>query len=280
MLDDASMFIDAVRAGGVRALARQRGVPRSTVSRALARLEATLGVTLVARSTGKLRLTEAGEEGFERLAAAVDEARGLLEDLGTSGREVRGLLRVTSTPIVSDLLARAMAAFLEQHPAARVELLASSEKLDLEATRVDVALRAGPPPDSDRFTARRCGTVTLGFFASPRWLKKHGPVENIDALSDLLVTQRSGASWMLGGESKRVTARVHADDIELVQALCERGAGIARLSTTRAAPAVRDGRLVPVLEAAWLKAELHLVYRLKPQEKVKAFVAACLGALG
>lgn len=279
MLDDVSLFIDAVRAGGVRALARQRGVPRSTVSRALSRLERQLGVTLVARTTGRMRLTEAGEESFEKLAAALDEARGLLEELGASGREVRGLLRVTSTPIVGDLLSRAVAAFVDQHPLARVELLPSSEKLDLEAARVDVAARAGPPPDSDRFTARRWGTVTLGLFASPKWLKKNGPVDNIDGLKDLLLTQRSGGTWVVGGETRRVNARVHAESLELLQLLCERGAGIARLPATMAASAVREGRLVRVLEQAWLEAPVHLVYRLKAPEKVKAFVATCLGVV-
>lgn len=278
MLDDASLFIDAVRAGGVRALARQRGVPRSTVSRALNRLETTLGVTLVARASGRLKLTQAGEESFDRLAAAVDEARAMLDELGASGREVRGLLRVTSTPIVGELLPKAIAAYLEAHPGARVELLPSSEKLDLEAQRVDVALRAGPPPDSDRFTARRCGKVSLGFFASPRWLKAHGPVASLDAVEDLLVTQRAGGTWLLGNEARRVTARVHADDLSLLQQLCERGLGIARLPLTQAAVAVREGRLAAVLETASLEADVHLVYRVKPPAKVKAFVAACVAA--
>ncbi len=276
MLDDASLFIDAVRAGGVRALARQRGVPRSTVSRALTRLEAALGVTLVARTTGRMRLTQAGEESFERLAAAVDEARGVLGELGAEGREVRGLLRVTATPVVTEtLLPQVLAAFLEQHPLVRVEVLPSSEKLDLEATRVDLAIRAGPPPDSDRFTARRWKTVQLGFFASPKYLRRH-KVESVDDAADLLVTQRAGASWTIAGETRRVVGRVHADEPRLLMALCERGAGVARLPVRLAAEAVREGRLEPVLEPAWLSAELQLVYRLKPPERVKAFVAACL----
>jgi len=276
VLDDASLFIDAVRAGGVRALARERGVPRSTVSRALSRLEAALGVTLVARTTGRMKLTQAGEESFERLAAAVDEARGVLGELGASGREVRGLLRVTATPVVSEaLLPQVLAAFLEAHPLVRVEVLPSSERLDLEASRVDVAIRAGAPPDSDRFTARRWASLQLGFYASSKYLRGR-KIESVDALTDLLVTQRAAASWLLGGESRRVTGRVHADDLRLLMALCERGVGIARLPVKLAAPAVREGRLEPVLEPAWLSAELQLVYRLKPPERVKAFVAACL----
>lgn len=52
--------------------------------------------------------------------------------------------------------------------------------------------------------------------------------------TSLLVTQRAGATWLLGGESRRVAARVHADSVGLLQALCERGAGIARLQVKQA----------------------------------------------
>ena len=189
---------------------------------------------------------------------------------------MRGLLRVTATPVVTELLLpRVLAGFLEQHPQVRVEVVPSSDKLDLEASRVDVAIRAGAPPNSDKFTARRWTSVQLGFFASPKYLRRRS-VDSVDDLTELLVTQPAGGSWVLAGESRRVAGRVHADDARLLLALCERGAGVARLPVKLAADAVRDGRLQPVLEPAWIKAELQLVYRLKPPERVKAFVAACL----
>ena len=285
-LDDVTLLVDAVRAGGVRALARQRGVPRSTVSRGIARLEASLGLTLITRNTARLQLTEAGEGCFDRLAAAVDEARDAVTELSSTGREVRGLLRLTTTPIFADLLLPDLvAAFLERHPKARVEVVPSPDKLDLEAQRVDVAVRAGALPDSDRLAARRLGSVTLGFFASPGYLARRGPVRTLEELlaQDLLVTQRQNAVWLVqtdhGRESLRVTGRVHAENNEFLRHLCERGAGIARLPTYQVSEQVSAGALVPVLESAWLTADLNLLYLLKGPARAKAFVAVCADVL-
>jgi DNA-binding transcriptional LysR family regulator len=281
-LDDAALFVDAVRAGGVRALARQRGIPRSTVSRALTRLEETLGLTLVSRRTARLTLTEAGERSFDRLAAAVDDAREALLEAGASRREVTGLLRISTTPNFADvLLPELVARFLERHPKASVEVVPASQKVDLELDRIDVAIRAGALPDSEQLTARKLGTLTLGFYASGEYLQRRGTPATLAELlqHDLVVTHRTNASWLVNVNGKpqtvRVSARAHAENNEFLRQLCLRGVGIARLPTWQAEEDVREGALVPVLESAWLTADLHVLHALKSPARAKAFVAVC-----
>lgn len=281
-LDDAALFVDAVRAGGVRALARQRGVPRSTVSRALTRLEDALGLTLVGRQGTRLTLTEAGERCFDRLATAVDDARSALVETGAARREVTGLLRITTTPNFAELLPALVARFLARHPKASVEVVPASQKLDLELERIDVAIRAGPPPDSDQLTARRLGSFTLGFYASPAYLEARGTPASLAELltHDLVVTHRANASWVVNVNGKpqtvRVNARAHAESNDFLKQLCLRGVGIARLPTTLVADDVRAGRLHPVLESAWLTAELHVLHALKGPARARAFAAVCV----
>ncbi|MFO0599963.1 MAG: LysR substrate-binding domain-containing protein [Myxococcaceae bacterium] len=281
-LDDAALFVDAVRAGGVRALARQRAVPRSTVSRALTRLEAALGLKLVLRHTTRLTLTEPGERCFDRLAAAVDEAREALLETGAARREVTGLLRISTTPNFADqLLPELVARFLARHPRASVEVVPASQKVDLEVDRIDVALRAGALADSEHLTARRLGAFTLGFYASPAYVSARGSPSSVAELlgHDLLATHRANAAWLVNVNGKtqtvRVSARAHAESTEFLRQLCLRGVGIARLPTWQAEADVRARKLVPVLEPAWLTADLHLVHALKTPARARAFAAVC-----
>lgn len=280
-LDDLALLVDAVRAGGVRAVARAQGVPRSTVSRRLARLEDALGVRLTQRGTGALALSDDAEASFERLARLVDEARDVSAELTTRGREPRGVLRLATTPIFAEhVLPDLLATYLAKHPAVRFELLSSTERIDLSAERVDVAIRGGPLEDSTSFTAKRLGTLTVGLFASPAYLARRGAPQSPAELADhdLLVstTRSAGAQWGMQKkdrrESLRVVGRVHAANENFLLELAERGVGIVRTPTYVVAEQLRSRRLVPVLEPAWIHSEVHVVYPLGAPPRTVAFV--------
>lgn len=286
-LDDLALLVDVVRAGGVRAVARARGVPRSTVSRRLARLEGELGVRLTQRGTGALALSDAAEESFERLARLVDEARDVSAELTTRGREPRGVLRLTTTPTFAEaVLPPITAAYLARYPRVRFELLSSTERVDLAAERIDVAIRGGALDDSTAYTAKRLGELTVGLFASPAYVKRRGAPASPAELGehDLLVstTRSAGAHWGVQRrerrEQVRVLGRVHAANEHFLLRLCEEGAGIVRSPTYVVAEQVRRGRLVPVLESAWVRSEVHLVYALGAPPRTRAFVELALAA--
>lgn len=280
-LDDLALLVDVVRAGGVRAVARAQGVPRSTVSRRLAQLERGLGVGLTRRDGGALALSDAAEASFERLARVVDEARELSSELSDRGREPQGVLRLATTALFAEhVLPSLVARYLASHPRVRFELLTSTERVDLAAERVDVAIRGGPPDDSTSFTAKRLGTLTVGFFASPAYVKRRGLPATPDELAahDLLVstTRRAGAPWGVQRKGRRdqvrAVGRVHAANEGFLLALCEQGAGIARAPTYVVARQLAQRKLVPVLEDAWLHSEVNLVYPLGAPPRTRAFV--------
>ena len=95
-LNAMGIFAEVVDAGSFTAAARRVGLSKSAVSKAVAALEARLGVTLLQRTTRRLRLTEAGEAYYASCALVVAEARRAEEELGSMRDEPRGTLRVNA----------------------------------------------------------------------------------------------------------------------------------------------------------------------------------------
>src|SRR5258708_17286374 len=168
------LFVRVVESRSVTAAAEALGREKSSVSRAVARLESDLGVRLLQRTTRKLALTDAGQAFYERVrtsVAGVDEAANAVRELGS---EPRGVVRMTAPPDVDVLgLGEVIAEFVERHPAIQVDVSMSSRQVDLVAEGFDLALRAGRLMDSS-LVARRIGSADLAMFASPQYLKRRG----------------------------------------------------------------------------------------------------------
>jgi DNA-binding transcriptional LysR family regulator len=288
-LDDLALLVDAMRAGGVRALARAQGVPRSTVSRRLTRLERGLGMQLTRRRTGALSLSDDAQTSFDRLAQLIDEARELAEELGDRSPEPRGVLRLATTPVFADqVLPRVMAKYFAAHPQVRLELLSSMERADLVTERIDVAIRGGPIEDSTSLTARRLAGLSVGLFASPRYKKRRGLPASVGELAehDLLLstTRAAGTQWLLQRgnrqESIRVLGKVHANNQSFLTGLCEHGVGIMRAPLHVVRQQLKRRLLVPVLESTWIRGDVFLVFPLNPPPRTRAFVDLAVKEFG
>src|SRR5438128_1571819 len=95
-LNAVATFVRVVERDGFTNAAEALGVPKSTVSRSVKRLEHELGVRLLQRTTRKVSLTEAGRAYYERVSAALsgmDEARAAIGDMQDTPR---GIVRVTA----------------------------------------------------------------------------------------------------------------------------------------------------------------------------------------
>jgi DNA-binding transcriptional LysR family regulator len=270
-LNAAVVLVRVVQAGSFRGGARALGLPKTTVSRKVAELEEHLGARLVQRTTRTLALTDAGAAFVEQAEEALAHLEAAEQAVTELQREPRGRLRVTATTAMGQtLLAPLLSDFLEAHPAVDVVLQLTDRHVDLVAERVDVALRAGPLPDSS-LVAHRVGTSTMRLVASPRYLREHGtPMTPADLAGHrCLRFAKSGeaarATWPLG-RAKRVrevaiTGRFVADDMLVLRAAAERGLGIARLPAVLVKDAVRRHRLVPLLEEySTQEVPLHLVH--------------------
>ena len=147
--DDLLIFLHLARSGSLSASARMLRLPKSSVSRALAQIEADAGMALFERSTRHFRLTDAGallRPYAERIVHDLQEAHSALD--GIVG-EARGLLRVNSTPaFAQDLIAPMLPALVERHPLLRVKLQTDPRTIDMVQEGVDLVIRIGPLADS------------------------------------------------------------------------------------------------------------------------------------
>lgn len=181
-IDELKIFVEVVRRRSFSAVARQRGVATSSISRAIEALERRLGARLLQRTTRRLSPTEAGAAYFERIETVVDELERAASAIADLAAAPRGTLRVTaSVSFGLTWIAPSLASFLEAHPDLRLELMLTDAVVDLAAERIDVAVRHGPLVDSS-LVARQLVPVVYHLCASPAYLAQHGTPATPDDL--------------------------------------------------------------------------------------------------
>jgi DNA-binding transcriptional LysR family regulator len=143
------MFVEVVRQRSFAAVARERNIDPSSVSRAIASLESELGIRLFQRTTRQLSPTEAGIAYFERVEPLVEEMeRAVLVAKDISGQP-KGVLRVTaSVSFGLKCIVPLLPQFAAKYPDLTVDLLLTDTVVDLFSERIDVAVRLGKLPDS------------------------------------------------------------------------------------------------------------------------------------
>src|SRR5471030_1516944 len=235
------------------AAARALGIPKSSVSRSVARLEAELGTRLCQRTTREVVLTEQGAALLERcldIMGKVDETVGYVGGLGAAPR---GALRITAgigfgVNVLSEQLPR----FLRLYPDVSVTLDLTSQPVDLVAAGVDVAIRMGPMADS-QLVALKLGSLGRYLCASPDYLKRRGTPTGLEDLSNHDTVEMPSADgrprrWTFkqAGEARAIEThpRLCVNDPLTIHRMVVNGAGIGVISGYLCAPEIAAGRLV------------------------------------
>lgn len=281
-LDGIDVFVEVVDAQSFTRAAQRLGLPISTVSAKLARLEARLGVTLIRRTTRQLHVTPAGRAYYAHCVRALAALSQGAQELADVVQEPSGLLRITApADLVQTLLAPLVERFLALYPKTRVELVITNTTLDLIATGIDLALRAGILHDSS-LVIRRFRSGRLGLWASREYLDRVDiPIVPADlADHDFIRFTRMGDRLVFIGPGNvpvelPINSRLAADDLDSVRAFIVRGNGIGALPDFMTEDGAAAGRLVRILpDYASEAGGIHFVYpaqRHVPQT-VRAFV--------
>ncbi|MBS0582090.1 MAG: LysR family transcriptional regulator [Proteobacteria bacterium] len=281
--DELSAFVEVARRHSFVGAARQLDKHVSAVSRAVATLEARLGVRLLQRTTRSVALTEAGRDYFQRgeaLLAEFDGAEAAVRDLGAS---LRGTLRVSAASGSGVIqIAGLVPEFLAAHPHLQLDLQLGNRYVDLIEEGYDLAIRVGALADS-RLIARKLAPNRRVLVASPAWLERHGRPRTPAALQRhaclVLDIGTHPQRWQLvrRGAEEHVDARgpLRSNNVLALLAACRGDAGIALLPEFAVAADLRAGRLRRVL-AGWATPE-HGVYAVYPSArfvpaKVRAFI--------
>lgn len=158
--DDLALFLDVARLGSFAAVARQREMDPSSVSRAIAGLEAAIGVRLFQRSTRTLTLTEAGEQYLFRAAPLLEELDRIAAEARQMQARAAGTLRLSAAVSFGQFcIVPLLGAFRDRHPEVRLECLFTDANVDLVAERVDLAIRLGPTVEGDLVVAKLMDTA-------------------------------------------------------------------------------------------------------------------------
>jgi DNA-binding transcriptional LysR family regulator len=249
-----AMFACVVEHRSFSAAAQSIGVSKATVSKAVARLEASLGTTLFHRTSRRLTLSDAGQSLAERAARILAEAQGAEEQARDAAAAPTGLVRMAA-PMSFGLahVAPAIADFLKLHPGVEIDLTLSDAKVDIVAEGIDVALRIADLPDST-LRARRLAPVAIRIVAAPVYWDARGRPTHPADLGDHACfgyTNLPNAIWHFRrGEEEvavRPTGPLATNNGEaMLPALCA-GLGIARLPDFLVDADIAAGRLEPVL---------------------------------
>ncbi|WP_106094389.1 LysR family transcriptional regulator [Enhygromyxa salina] len=249
-IDELRTFVEVADAKGISAAARRLGISKSIVSRRLARLEAELGVQLLARSTRGAALTEAGalfSEHAARVCAELDIAEETIRPEG----DLRGRLRIAAPLSFGPThLARVIADMARRHPRLHLDTSYSDRFVDLIAEGFDCAIRFGYLPNSN-LLARRVGPLFGQLVASPDYIASHGQPETPCELVDHEALMQGTEAWLLTDGDETVSihprGRFKADNGTALVAAAVAGLGIAYLPDALTKAHLASGALVPVL---------------------------------
>jgi DNA-binding transcriptional LysR family regulator len=251
-LEDLQTFVEVADAGGVSPAARRLGVSKSIVSRRLVRLEAELGVQLLARTTRGAALTEAGvtfREHAARVCAEIDLARETVLPAG----DLRGRLRIAAPLSFGPAhLAPMLADLARRHPRLHVYTSYSDRFVDIVGEGFDCAIRVGYLSDSN-LIARRIGPVHGRLVASPEYVKAHGAPETPDELLAHQCLLQGTETWHFIDGDKTIAVhpqgRFKADNGTALAAAAVAGLGIAALPDFLTEKDLALGALVPLMNS-------------------------------
>jgi DNA-binding transcriptional LysR family regulator len=249
-------FVRSIELGGFSAAARELKLTPSALSKLVSRLESSLKIRLLNRTTRKLTPTAEGELFLSRCRRILAEMEDAENEIGGSRERPRGKLRMNvGVGFGTHQLVPALPRFLERYPGIQLELGVEDRVVDLQKENIDIAMRAGPPPEDLALVARKICEVERVVCASPKYLARHGAPRSPDDLARHTCITVSGpygsGQWKFDLPSGRrvmdVVSTVSVNNAECLLRLAVLGVGIVRTNEFIVGEDLRKGSLVRVL---------------------------------
>jgi DNA-binding transcriptional LysR family regulator len=273
--------------GGFTAAARALDRPKSSLSASVARLEDQLGSRLLERTTRSLRLTEAGESLYRDVSRPLAQLREVAAETVAQGAEVQGTLRIAAPyEFGAHHLASVACRVMDAHPRLKVQLDVEHARVALFERHYDIvfsAIEHSFAPST--VMVKRVYSLERGIFASPKLVAAHPQVAAPEDLNDLpMLAGAEDTTWGFAaadGTAQSIEVRnprLRSGNAGARLEAAIEGIGIARITATFCAPAVAQGKLVPLL-AQWQCDPLKIYALLPGRKLVPAKVRVFLDAL-
>lgn len=255
-LNDMVTFARVVEARGFTETARRLGTSKSSISKSVARLEKSLGVRLLNRSTRGLSVTEIGATYYEHCVRIAAEAAQALESVSELQSQPRGVLKLTCPVAFGRLhVAPAVAEYLVRYPHMRVDLTVTDRVVDLVNEGIDVAIRIAREP-SLHLVARELAPVRRVVCATPAYFERFGIPETPQDLArhNCLHYTHFGThgQWSLQGQNRQtivapVNGSLRVNDDDVLSRVVLDGLGVAILPSFIIGSELQAGLLRSVL---------------------------------
>jgi DNA-binding transcriptional LysR family regulator len=253
--DSFRLFVRVVERGSFTAAAADIGIPRSTATDTIRRLEERLHARLLDRTTRQVVPTHDGQEFYQRcvtILADIEDAESALR-----AAEPHGVLRIDAPGLLTrTFLLPKLPAFMDRYPRIDVQFGQGDRLVDLVREGVDCAIRVGDLVDST-LVQRRLGTLEEVTVASPAYLARRGTPQTLEQLDGHLmvgfVSSRTGEVMPLeftGDDGIRtilLPARVSANHSDTTADLARLGFGLFQAPRYRFAAELASGALVEIL---------------------------------
>jgi DNA-binding transcriptional LysR family regulator len=235
-LDGMAAFAAAVEAGSLSGAAKRLGCSLTSVSRQISAIERQFGVTLLARTTRRLALTDEGRDYYEHVKRIVSEVVDAERTLSAQAKVPHGRLRISAPTLIGRLrLAPLLSTYLTDHPQVSIDLTLMDRLPNLLEDEIDIAIVLGSLPDSS-LLRRGLGHVRMVLCAAPGYLASRGvPATPQDLVKHecLFFTSTPGsAHWTFQISGRRavieVPTRLRSNALDVVVSAALGGTGIAR----------------------------------------------------
>lgn len=286
---DMRALVEVVNSGSFKGAANRLDVSPAMISSHISSLEERLGIQLLNRTTRKVNLTEAGRAFYERctrILADVEEAESLASALQA---KPRGTLRLNTSVALARLVAPLVTEYTKLYPDVAFDLVMTDRLVDLVKEGFDLALRAGPLPDSS-LIARRIGLGRLVLCASPAYLAEHdaptrpADLDGHNCLLSLNSFPERGWRFIGADGEQKITAtgNFRTNSVEALRMAALSGQGIGLLPAVIIADDLRAGNLIQLLpEYRTNEAVIQAVYPSSRHLSAKArtFIDFLVGRL-
>ncbi|GKS75602.1 LysR family transcriptional regulator [Acidovorax sp. SUPP950] len=256
-LDGVVVFLAVAEERGFRAAARRLGITPSAISQAIRAFEGRIGVTLLARTTRSVGLTEAGERLLLQVKPAAQQLLHGIESARSLGHSVTGLLRISvPKPSVQILTERFAAGFLAAHPQLQLEFVGDDRMVDIVHEGCDAGVRPRSFVHSDMVAVPLTSEEPQVVVGSPALLARYGRPSAPEHIQDIpcITFRQSGIAldeWTFKfGEqlhSIHVRGPLILDDVAACVLAAEQGVGLFRLPRSIVARNIHAGTLEVIL---------------------------------
>lgn len=286
-----STFVRVAELGSFNRAAQLQGATPQSVSKTIQLLEQKLGTRLFHRTTRRCSLTEEGQRLLETVKPNLEGLLSALASTVQASGSNKGLVRISAPRAGRWILLPLLVEYRDLHPDVDFELVLQDSAPDLVTARIDVAFRAGTPPEG-QFAIRKLFPVSMIPCASPAYIASRGAPRTIqDLVSHDCTGYRNADSGRLmpwefsvDGTVEYFSAKVSfcANDAETELDAIKAGFGIGMVKSMLAIPELRAKHLVPLLvDNISANAGLYLYYfqRADMPRRVRNFINFCLDRL-